>query len=266
VDEHCNPPRVPWQPLVAEMIGTGLLMLLGLSVVIVMFGDGSTIAALVPSVTVRQVVSGFVFGTVGALITVSPVGKESGAHLNPAVTFGFWMMRKMEAPLALGYVAAQLAGAIVGALPLLAWGEMGRSVAYGATVPGHGYTLRAVLLGEAATTFTLIVGLCAFLGARALRPFTPALIPFLYAIMVPLESSISGTSTNPARSLGPAVVSGVWDGWWVYWAGPLLGTLAALVIVEAFIDRIEVAKLYYFQTDRRRLFHRRRAATEGALR
>ena len=133
-------------------------------------------------------------------------------------------------------------------------------------MPGHGYTLRAVLLGEAATTFTLIVGLCAFLGARALRPFTPALIPFLYAIMVPLESSISGTSTNPARSLGPAVVSGVWDGWWVYWAGPLLGTLVALVIVEAFIDRIEVAKLYYFQTDRRRLFHRRRATAEGALR
>jgi aquaporin Z len=51
------------------------------------------------------------------------------------------------------------------------------------------------------------------------RPFTPAMFPFLYAVMVYLEAPISGTSTNPARSFGPAIVSGQWQGWWIYWLG-----------------------------------------------
>jgi hypothetical protein len=115
-------------------------------------------------------------------------------------------MHKLDARTALGYVVAQLAGA--GALPLLAWGSMGRSVVFGATLPGEGYSLGTVLMGEAVTTFALISGLCVFLAFRKLRPFTPAMFPFLYAVMVYVESPISGTSTNPARSLGPTIIAG----------------------------------------------------------
>ena len=107
------------------------------------------------------------------------------------------------------YVMAQLSGAIVGSLPLLLWGQMGKSVAYGATLPGVGYSLNEVFLGELITTFALVTLLVIFLGFRGLRPYTPLIFPFLYAIMVYLESPISGTSTNPARSLGPALISGV---------------------------------------------------------
>jgi aquaporin Z len=81
-------------------------------------------------------------------------------------------------------------------------------------------------------------------------------IPFLYAVMVPLEAAISGTSTNPARTFGPALISGRWDGWWIYWLGPILGMLVAILVCSSFASRIEVAKLYHFETDRRRLFHR----------
>jgi aquaporin Z len=133
---------------------------------------------------------------------------------------------------------------------------MGRSISFGATLPGAGYATSTVLLGEAATTFALVTGLCLFLGIRKLRRFTPAMIPFLYAIMVPLEASISGTSTNPARSFGPALVSGQWQGWWIYWAGPLLGTAAATVACSFLAIRIEVAKLYHFESDRGGIFHR----------
>jgi aquaporin Z len=169
---------------------------------------------------------------------------------------GFWLMHKLDARAAFGYVIAQLLGAAAGALPLLAWDSMGRSVSFGATLPGRDYSTAAVVMGEAVTTFGLIATLCIFLGIRHLRPYTPFVIPFLYAVMVPLEAHISGTSTNPARSFGPAIISGRWDGWWIYWVGPILGTLAAILVCTSLTKRIEVAKLYHFENDRRRLFHR----------
>jgi aquaporin Z len=74
--------------------------------------------------------------------------------------------------------------------------------------------------------------------------------------MVWVESPISRTSTNPARSLGPAIVSGEWQGWWIYWVGPLIGTLVAVVVFSFLAKRITVAKLYYFDSDRHRMFHK----------
>src|SRR5512137_558596 len=130
--------RFPWQPLLAELIGTALLVLVGLSLVIFMFGTGSPMARLLPNEALRRLITGFFFGTTGALIALSPVGKESGAHINPVVTIGFWLFGKIELRLVCGYIVAQLTGACLGCLPLLAWGEMGQSVAFGATLPGQG--------------------------------------------------------------------------------------------------------------------------------
>jgi aquaporin Z len=249
-----NGGRFPWQVFTSELVGTALLVLVGLSIVILMFGDGSPMVRVVPSEGARRLITGFLFGTTGALIALSSVGIESGAHINPVVTLGFWLMGKLDSRIALGYVLAQLTGASVGVLPLLGWGSMGRSVAFGATLPGKGYTIWTVVMGEVITTFALISGLCVFLGFRKLRQYTPALFPFLYAIMVYAEAPISGTSTNPARSLGPAILSGEWEGWWIYWAGPLIGMFLAILVFSFMAKRIEVAKLYHFESDRRRLF------------
>ncbi len=250
---------VPWLIFGAELLGTALLVAVGLSFVILNFGQGSPMIQLIPSDGWRRLITGFLFGTTGALITLSPLGKESGAHINPVVTLAFWLMGKLKTGHALGYILAQLAGAVAGALPLLAWGEMGRSVSFGATLPGEAFGVWEALLGELLTTFALISGLFFFLRHLRLRPFTPALFPFLYAVMVFLEAPVSGTSTNPARSLGPAVISGVWHGWWVYWLGPLLGMLLG-VAVYRFTGlkwlTIEVAKLYHFGHDRYGVFHR----------
>jgi aquaporin Z len=237
-------------------VGTALLVLGGLSVVIVMSGSGSPMTRLVPNEQLRMALTAFLFGTIGSAIALSTIGKESGAHINPAVTMSFWLMRKLESRAAIGYIVAQVVGACVGALPLLAWGSMGRSIAFGATIPGEGYSTPVVFMGEVVTTFGLVATLCVFLGIRHLRRFTPFVIPFLYAVMVPLEAPISGTSTNPARTIGPALISGRWDGWWIYWLGPMLGMLIAILVCSSFARRIEVAKLYHFDHDRRRLFHR----------
>jgi aquaporin Z len=254
---ECDERRVPWRPYVAELVGTGLLVLVGLSLVIVMFGQGSPMPRLLPSDGLRRLITGFLFGTTGALIALSPVGKVSGAHINPVVTVGFRIMGKLDSRTVVGYIVAQLIGAILGCIPLLAWGAMGRSVAFGATVPGAGYTAGAALLGEIATTFGMVSLLTVFLGFRGIRAFTPAIFPFLYAVMVYLEAPLSGTSTNPARTLGPAVVSGQWAGWWVYWAGPFVGMLAACLVCSGLAKRIEVAKLYHFDSDHDGLFRRR---------
>ena len=248
--------RVRWRLFFSEVIGTATLVCGGLSLVIVMSGDGSPMGQIVPNERLRTALTAFLFGCVGTAIALSRVGRESGAHINPAVTMGFWLLRKLDGRAATGYIVAQLLGGCLGALPLLAWGSMGRSVAYGATIPGAGYSTATVVMGEAVTTFALVATLCIFLGVRHLRPYTPFVIPWLYAVMVPLEAHISGTSTNPARTFGPALISGRWDGWWIYWVGPMIGTLAAIMVCSSLAKRIEVAKLFHFESDRRRLFHR----------
>lgn len=250
---------IPWMLYGAELIGTALLIAVGLSVVILAFGQGSPVLQYIPGPGWRRLITGFLFGTTGALIALSPLGKESGAHINPAVTLGFWLMGKLEARYVAGYMVAQLAGAAIGAAPLLAWGAMGRSIAFGATLPGAAYGTGWAVLGEAVTTSALIFGLFFFLKHRRLRNFTPALFPFLYAVMVFAEANVSGTSTNPARSFGPALISGDWHAWWVYWLGPLLGTLlgvAAYRMAGWHGSAIIAAKLHHFEHDRYGIFRR----------
>lgn len=250
-----------WPLFVSELVGTALLVAAGCSLVVLDFGTGSPVAAALPDAGARRAVTGFLFGAVGALVAVSPVGKLSGAHVNPAVTLAFWLHGRMKAQVAAGYVVAQLAGATLGALALRAWGPMGASVAYGATTPGPAGPWLATL-GEAGATFALVGGLFLFLGSRRLRPFTPLMFPFLYALLVWLEAPLSGASTNPARSLGPGLVAGAMDGWWVYWVGPLLGTLAGLALQLAPRARsfeVGVAKVFHFHHDRYGVFARQAA-------
>lgn len=249
--------KIPWQAYLSELIGTALLLGVGLSVVIFDFGSGSPVVAWLPDAGVRRLLTGFLFGATGAAIAYSRVGKVSGAHINPVVTLAFYIKGKLSGRDAIGYIMAQFAGAIAGSLPLLLWGEQGRSIQFGGTTPGAGYTIWAALLGEIVTTVGLILGLFIFLGDRRLRHYTPLLFPFLYAVMVYLEAPVSGTSTNPARSLGPSVISGVWSGWWIYFVGPLIGMLAGVGLHQfSWLKRfeIEIAKIYHFEHDRYGIF------------
>jgi aquaporin Z len=253
-----------WRPLLFEMIGTAILMLCGLSVVIFMFGSGSPMEWLIPNAELRRPITGFLFGSVGASIALSKVGEVSGAHLNPAVTLAFRFFGKLDLGTTLRYIAAQLAGAVLGCLPLLLWGKMGESVGFGSTAPGPDISLTTAFWGEVITTFSMLTLLTLFLGFRSLRPYTPAIFPPLYSFMSWVESPISGCSTNPARSFGPAVISGQWEGWWIYWAGPLTGTILACLACSVLAKRIEVAKLYHFDSDHDRLFRRRPVGTGQA--
>jgi aquaporin Z len=252
--------KIPWTLFASEFIGTALLVLIGLSFVILDFGKGSFVLRLIPDAGIRRLITGFLFGSTGGLIAISWIGKESGAHINPAVTLSFFTQKKITFTHALGYIFAQLAGSIAGALPLLLWETAGSSVYYGATFPGKGYTALTALSGEFLTTFAMVLLLFIFIGNKKLRNFTPLIFPVLYAIMVYAEAPISGTSTNPARTLGPAVISGYWSAWWIYWIGPAAGALAAVAVYNLRLFKkfeIEVAKLYHFELDRHGVFSKK---------
>jgi len=257
VTDDGNEPGALRGVFLSELAGTALLCLIGLSFVILIWGTGTPVAHLIPSEGLRRLINGFLFGTTGACIALSPVGRVSGAHINPAVTLAFRLMGKLDLKTTLAYIGGQLVGGVAGSLPLLLWGAMGESVAFGATLPGPGVSLSTAFLGELITTFAMITLLAVFLGFRKIRPFTPAIFPPLYAVMVWAEAPISGTSTNPARSLGPSVVSGEWQGWWIFWVGPIAGMFLAVLACSFLAKRITEARLYYFDSDRDRLFRRR---------
>lgn len=229
----------------SEFIGTALLLTIGLSVVIFNWGTGSVTARLIPDIQLRRVLTGFLFGCTGCLITLSPVGKISGAHINPAVSVAFWMRGKMKSFAMIGYIISQMLGAVVGCLPLLLWGLQGRSVAYGNTTPGSA-GLTYAFLGETVTTACLITVIFVFVGSKKLRNYTPFTMPFLYGFMVWAETALSGCSTNPARSFGPAVVSGVYTAYWLYIAAPLLG----VVIVVGVFKWLRLHHAYHIEAAR----------------
>jgi aquaporin Z len=251
--------KIPWTLFAAEFLGTAILVGVGLSFVILNFGKGSPVITLIPDAGLRRAITGFLFGSTGALIAVSWIGKESGAHINPVVTLAFRVKGKIGWVHAAGYIFFQLIGGIAGALPLLFWGNMGTSVNFGGTFPGSNYSDWSALAGETVTTLLLVFFLFIFIGHKKLKSYTPLLFPILYAIMVFAEAPVSGTSTNPARSVAPSVISGNWTAWWVYWIGPIAGALMGAAIHRLkFFKRFEVkvAKLYHFEHDRHGVFAR----------
>src|SRR5580698_9189487 len=145
----------------SECIGTALLVAIGLSVVIFNNFDGSPIRSLLPDPGARRALTGFLFGCTGCAITLSPVGRISGAHINPIVSFAFRLRKRMFTRHLTGYVLAQLVGSIFGAIPLLLWGRQGASIGYGNTVPLSGHLL-AAFFGETITSFLLVAGIFFF--------------------------------------------------------------------------------------------------------
>jgi len=246
------PARLHPRLYLAEFIGTALLILAGVSIVILMFGQGSPGSRLIPGDGARLLLTGGLFGSVGALIAISPIGRISGAHINPAVTLAFWLEGKLAWRDAGLYILAQFAGGGVGAIPLLAWGYMGQSVAFGATRPGVDVPVWAAMLGEASVTFLLILAILTTAAHPSTRRFTPLVLPAVLSVLVWLEAPISGAGANPARSFGPALVANVPVDPWIYMVGPSLGAVlyVCLVRLEAIhLPRVTVARMFHFHVE-----------------
>ena len=227
---------VRWQPLhwaeyTAELIGSLFNILVGLSAVVFDFGQGLPMEHLIPNHSIRLLITGLIYSGSGALFAISPLGKLSGAHINPSVTLAFWVHGKMHRQDAVGYIIAQFLGSTLGAILLvLVWGKYAGSVNNGMTLPGAGYALWFVFLAEVFMTFLLVLSIFLFVSNDRLMRWTPLMTWLLVAAMVWLGAPISGTSLNSARSIGPALVTGLWTDQWLYCIAPPLGALLAVAM------------------------------------
>ena len=217
-----------WFEYGAELVGTAFLLFAGVSAVVFDFGAGSPLVSVVPDKSVRLLITGLLFAGSSSLVAISPLGKLSGGHINPAVTLALWAQGKMLHFDLGGYILGQFLGAITGTLlVVLLWRGQAASVGVGMTVPGTGYPLWMVFLVEVSLTFLLVLSIFFFVSSHRLMRWTPLMVWILIAVMVWLAAPISGASLNPARSFGPALVSWSWHEQWLYWVAPPFGALLA---------------------------------------
>jgi aquaporin Z len=208
-------PRFAYRRLFAELLGTFLLVL-------VAAGGGVLHAKGQISLSAAVVAPGLM-----VMAVVLFMGAVSGAHLNPVVSLAFAMRRDFPWNRVPRYIVAQLVGAVLACLFLLA--VFGNVEHLGATLPGHGYAPWQALLFEIVLTGGLVSVVLGTASAAQNVGTIGALGVGGYIALAGLWSApVSGTSMNPARSFGPALVSGDWTAYWVYVAGPLAGAVIAV--------------------------------------
>jgi aquaporin TIP len=187
-------------------------------------------AALFSAPTAGLVAVAFAVG-LSVLAMAFAVGHISGGHLNPAVTIGFWVTKKLSTVDSLLYWAAQLLGGIAAAyllaalLPESVW----RPVALGTPDLAADFTRTAGIVLEAVLTFLLVFVVFATAAdpKGAFNKIAGFAIGLTVTMDILLGGPFTGASMNPARSLGPALASHHWQNHGVYWVGPLLGGVIA---------------------------------------
>jgi len=177
----------------------------------------------------RRMLMGMAMGSTAIAIVMSPWGKQSGAHFNPAVTLTFFRLGKVRPMDALFYVASQFVGGIVGvivATVLLHGAVAHNAVHYVTTVPGH-HGVAIAFAAELIISFGLMTTVLVVSNREAVARYTPYCVGALVATYICLEAPLSGMSMNPARTFGSAVSAMSWNALWIYFTAPPLGMLVA---------------------------------------
>lgn len=215
--EHRN--IVPWAAFAAEGLGT-----FGL----VFAGCGAIMIDTLSHGAITHVGVGLVFGLI-ITVMIYTFGHISGAHFNPAVTLAFVFARHFPVRRLVGYWIAQLLGACLaaGCLRLL----FGNVASLGATIPnGSGGVWQSFGLETLLTFFLMIVIMAMATDTRAVGQAAALAIGATVGLEALFAGPICGASMNPARSLGPALLSWTWSDQWVYIAGPILGAVAGAFV------------------------------------
>ena len=189
---------------------------------LVVAGCGAIIANAQYKGALGAVGVSLVFGLI-IMVMIYATGHLSGAHINPAVTLAFTLTRHFRPRDAVAYIAAQVAGAVAGALVLLVlWPDQPADL--GATVPTIAAG-RAFLYELLLTAILMFVIMAVATDTRAVGAAAAIAIGGTIGLDALFGGPATGASMNPARSFGPALVSGTWTDFWVYVAGPIAGAV-----------------------------------------
>ena len=210
-----------WKSLLSEFIGTFTLVFVGAGAVALTASQGGSL-----------VVSALAFGLVFMAI-IYAWGTYSGAHVNPAISFGHAVAGRMNWGLMFGYWIAQLLGGIAAAA-LIAY-FFGTASGVGASIGSLTNTdaWRAVLF-EAILTFFLVITVLLVTRNPMLAVASGLAIGLVLTFNMLVGAPLTGASMNPARSLGPAIFSNNMGTYWIYVVGPLLGALIAALVYKLF--------------------------------
>lgn len=215
-----------FKPFIAELLGTFFLVFFICSTVSVasgIYGPGTLDFA------VLGLVHFFVL-----VVLIFSLADSSGAHFNPAVTVALTVARRISPGAAIGYILFQLGGGVLGALVCkLLLDDEGDGVNYGATLVSERYLqgkgLTAMFV-ELIGTFVLVWAVISFVsGGKTLRSIGPLVVGGALGLAVMVFAPLTGAGFNPARSFGPAIVSGEWADFWAYVVGPLAGGILAVI-------------------------------------
>lgn len=189
----------------------------------------SPISHLIVPPIARRGLMGLAIGATVTAIILTPWGKQSGGHLNPALTFAFYRLRKVAPWDLMFYVTAQFAGAAGGvalAALVLRVAPGDTPIRYAVTAPGvYGNTV--ALVAELTISFGLMIAILFLTNYTTLARYTPFFVGALYAVYITFEAPLSGMSMNPARTFGPALEISYWHALWIYFVAPTLGMLLA---------------------------------------
>jgi aquaporin Z len=218
-----------WPEYAAEALGLGLFMVAAGVVATVLEAPDSELKGLLPNESLRRAIGGLAMGLTAVALIYSPWGKRSGAHMNPAVTLAFWRLGKIKTRDALGYVAAQFVGGLLGVLLVAAVFGMSfteRPVLFAVTLPGSD-GVPIAFAAELAISMGMMLAVLHCAERPRLAPYTGLVAGILVATYIALEAPLSGMSMNPARSFASAAPALQWQHLWLYFTAPPLGMLLA---------------------------------------
>lgn len=202
----------------------------------------------------RRLLAGIAIGSTAIAIICSPWGQRSGAHLNPGVTWAYFLLGKIAPWDALFYAGSQFLGAIAGvAAAGYAIGEPIRHSAVNHVVTKPGMDGETIAFGaEFLISAILMCTILTVSNNRWLTRYTPLFAGSLVALFIAFESPLSGMSMNPARTLGSAFAANEWTALWIYFVAPPLGMMTAALVYRASRGphRVFCAKLHHHNRQR----------------
>jgi aquaporin Z len=217
-----------------EAVCLGFFMISACGFTVLLFHPSSAISQRIESEILRRALMGLAMGSTAIAIIFSPLGKRSGAHINPAVTLTYLRLGKVKPCDAAFYTLFQFLGAILGVV--VAGKLMGELLAhqlvnYAVTVPGPKGWFDA-FLAEIVISFLLMTVILMTSNNKRLARWTGLFAGLLIATYITLESPISGMSMNPARTLGSATGAQVWTDLWIYFTAPPIGMLSGAEVYK----------------------------------